>query len=61
MMEDALYELKEAIYARRQEWEAAKNPQHSTSVFVCNRRIQKLNQALELIAKIEYIDEYTKQ
>lgn len=61
MMEDALYQLKDAVRARRQEWEAAKNPQHSTSIFVCNRRIQKLNQALELIAKIELIDEYTKR
>lgn len=61
MMENALSQLKDAIHARRQEWEDAKNPQHSTSVFVCNRRIQKLNQALELIAVIECIDEYTKQ
>lgn len=60
-MEETLYQLKDLVLARRQEWEDAKNPKHATSVFVCNRRIQKLNEALQLIAEVELIDEYTRR
>lgn len=59
-MEEMIKELKSRAVGRIQEWEAAKNPQHATSIFVCNRRIQKLDEALALIAQIESIDEYTK-
>lgn len=60
-MEEALYQLKDNLLKRRQEWEDAKNLKHATSVFVCNRRIQKLNKALQIIAEVELIDEYTKR
>lgn len=60
-MEEALYQLKDSVLERREEWEAAKNPKHATSIFVCNRRIQKLDEALQLIAEVELIDEYTKK
>lgn len=60
-MEEALYQLKDSILARSQEWEEAKDPRHYTSIFVCNRRIQKLDEALQLIAELELIDEYTKR
>ena len=60
-MEEVLNQLKVQVLARRQEWEEAKNPQHATSVFVCNRRIQKLNEALQLIAEVELIADYSKR
>ena len=60
-MEETIYQLKDRVLERRAEWEDAKNPEHPTSIFVCNRRIQKLNEALQLLAEIELIDEYTKR
>lgn len=60
-MEETIYQLKDSVLERRAEWEDAKNSEHPTSIFVCNRRIQKLNEALQLLAEIELIDEYTKQ
>lgn len=53
-------QLKERVLERKKRWEDAKEPQHVVSIFVCNRRIQKLNEAIDLIAKLEEIDEYTK-
>lgn len=60
-MEETLYRLKDNVIERRQAWEDAKDPKFYTSIFVCNRRIQKLDEALQLIADIELIDEYTKR
>lgn len=60
-MEESLYRLKDSVLERRKEWEDAKDPKHATSVFVCNRRIQKLNEALQLIAEVELIADYTKR
>lgn len=53
-------QLKERVLERKKRWEDAKEPQHVVSIFVCNCRIQKLNEAIDLIAKLEEIDEYTK-
>lgn len=60
-MEESLYRLKDSVLERRKEWEDAKDLNHATSVFVCNRRIQKLNEALQLIAEVELIADYTKR
>ena len=60
-METLLNELREEVLTRTQDWEDAKEPQHITSIFVCNRRIQSLNKALELIDELEEIDAYTKR
>ena len=59
-MEKELLALKDIVLARREEWENAKDPVHVTSIFVCNRRIQKLNEALEMIVELESIAEYSK-
>lgn len=59
-MEQELLQLKERILERKQRWEDAKEPQHMVSIFVCNRRIKKLMDAMELIDELEEIDEYTK-
>lgn len=59
-MDETLNNLKEIVVNRRNKWEVAKDNRFPTSIFVCNRRIQKLNEALELINDIEVIDEYTK-
>lgn len=59
-MEETLFRLKDIVNERKQAWEDAKEPKFHTSIFVCNRRIQKLDEALQLIADIELIDEYTK-
>lgn len=59
-MEQELTQLKERVLERKKKWEDAKEPQHVTSVFVCNRRIKKLNDAMELIAELEEIAEYTQ-
>lgn len=58
-MEQELFNLKESVLKRKKAWQKAINPKIATSVFVCNHRIQKLDEALELIAKLELIDEYT--
>lgn len=60
-MEETIYQLKEELNVRKEKWEAAKDLKHATSVFVSNRRIQRLNEALQFIAEIELIDEYTKR
>ncbi|MGO4942882.1 hypothetical protein ACTQ5R_09690 [Ruoffia tabacinasalis] len=59
-MEKELLILKEEIFERKQKWEDAKEPAHITSIFVCNRRIQKLNEALKLLAELEWVDDYTR-
>lgn len=59
-MEEELLNLKDRVLERKKEWEEAKDPAHVTSIFVCNRRIQKLNEAMQMIAELELIDEYTK-
>lgn len=59
-MEKDLQVLKDKVQARKKAWEEAKDPAHAVSIFVCNRRIQKLNEALEMIAELEEIDEYSK-
>ena len=59
-MEQELMELKERVIERKKRWEDAKEPQHVVSIFVCNRRIKKLMDAMELIAELEEIEEYTK-
>lgn len=59
-MEEILDQLKNQLTDRKQEWEDAKDLKHATSVFVSNRRIQKLNEALQLVAEVELIDEYTR-
>ena len=59
-MEEELLALKDIVLARREKWEDAKDPVHVTSIFVCNRRIQKLNEALEMIDELESIAEYSK-
>ena len=60
-MEEILDQLKNQLTDRKQEWEDAKDLKHATSVFVSNRRIQKLNEALQLVAEVELIDEYTRR
>lgn len=60
-MEEPLCNLKDIVIERRLAWENAKDHRFPTSIFVCNRRIQKLDEALQLIADIEIIDEYTKK
>ena len=59
-MEQELLQLKERVLERKQRWEDAKEPQHMVSIFVCNRRIKKLMDAMGLIDELEEIDEYTK-
>ena len=59
-MDKDLYILKEKILARKKEWEDAKDSAHVTSIFVCNRRIQKLDEALKLLADLEWIDNYSR-
>lgn len=59
-MEKDLQVLKDKVLARKKAWEEAKDPVHAVSIFVCNRRIQKLNEAMEMIAELEEIDEYSK-
>lgn len=59
-MEKDLQVLKNKVQAIKQAWEEAKDPAHTVSIFVCNRRIQKLNEALEMITELEEIDEYSK-
>ena len=59
-MDKDLLILKDKILARKKEWEDAKDPVHVTSIFVCERRIQKLNEALEMIDELESIAEYSK-
>ncbi|MGO4942887.1 hypothetical protein ACTQ5R_09720 [Ruoffia tabacinasalis] len=59
-MEKDLLILKDKVIARKKAWEDAKDPAHATSIFVCNRRIQKLNDALKLLAELELIDGYSR-
>ena len=59
-MDKDLLILKDKILARKKVWEDAKEPAHITSIFVCNRRIQKLNEALKLLAELEWVDDYTR-
>lgn len=59
-MDKDLLILKDKILARKKEWEDAKDPVHVTSIFVCNRRIQKLDEALKLLADLEWIDDYSR-
>lgn len=58
-MEETLNQLKDIVANRMQQWEDTKDSNHPTSIFVCNRRIQKLDEALELIAELELVDVYT--
>lgn len=58
-MEETLYNLKDTVIERQQAWENAKDHRFPTSIFVCNRRIQKLNEAMKIIEELESIDEYT--
>lgn len=58
-MEETLYNLKDTVIERRQAWENAKDHRFPTSIFVCNRRIQKLNEAMKMIEELELVDEYT--
>lgn len=60
-MQEELNNLRVKAFERKRDWENAKDPRHHTSIFVCNRRIQKLDEALALIDEIEYIDGYTKR
>lgn len=60
-MQEELNNLRVKAFERKRDWENAKDPRHHTSIFVCNRRIQKLDEALGLIDEIEYIDGYTKR
>lgn len=59
-MDKDLLILKEKILARKKEWEDVKDPAHVTSIFVCNRRIQKLDEALKMLADLEWIDDYSR-
>ena len=59
-MEKDLQILKDKVQARKKAWKEAKDPVHVTSIFVCERRIQKLNEALEMIDELESIAEYSK-
>ncbi|MFV8240303.1 hypothetical protein ACNNM0_05950 [Aerococcus viridans] len=59
-MEKELLILKDKVLSRKQAWEDAKDPAHVTSIFVCNRRIQKLNEALKILAELESIDGYSR-
>lgn len=59
-MDKDLLILKDKILARKKEWEDAKDPVHVTSIFVCNRRIQKLDEALKLLTDLEWIDDYSR-
>lgn len=52
-MEKDLQVLKDKVQTRKKAWEESKDPAHAVSVFICNRRIQKLNEALEMIAELE--------
>lgn len=58
-MEETLYNLKDTVIERRQAWENAKDHRFPTSIFVCNRRIQKLNEAMKMIEELELVNEYT--
>lgn len=60
-MEESLKHLKIDVLKRKEDWESVKNQSQPTSVFVCNRRIQKLDEALQLISEIEQIDKYTER
>lgn len=59
-MEKELLHLKGKVLERRQAWENAKEPEHVVSIFVCNRRIQKLTEAIELIETLKDIEEYSR-
>ena len=59
-MEKDLLILKEKVLERKKAWENAKDPAHVTSIFVCNRRIQKLDEALKMLADLEWIDDYSR-
>lgn len=59
-MEKEILILRDKILARKKAWEDAKDPAHVTSIFVCNRRIQKLDEALELLAEIEETNNYSR-
>ena len=59
-MDKDLLILKDKILARKKEWEDVKDPAHVTSIFVCNRRIQKLDEALKMLADLEWIDDYSR-
>ena len=59
-MDKDLLILKDKILARKKEWEDVKDPAHVTSIFVCNRRIQKLDEALKLLTDLEWIDDYSR-
>ncbi|WP_016897426.1 hypothetical protein [Aerococcus viridans] len=59
-MEKDLQVLKDKVQARKKAWKETKDLAHAVSIFVCNRRIQKLNEALEMIAELEEIDGYSK-
>ena len=60
-MQEELNNLRIKALERKENWEDAKDKRHYTSIFVCNRRIQKLDEAVALIDKIDYIDGYTKR
>lgn len=59
-MEETLYNLKDTVIERRQAWENAKDHRFPTSIFVCNRRIQKLNEAMKMIEELELVNDFTK-
>lgn len=59
MTEKILNQLKVIVVNRKQKWEDAKDSNHPTSIFVCNRRIKKLDEALEFISELERVDAYT--
>ena len=59
-MEKTLDELKDIIYARRDKWETAKDNKFPTSIFVCNRRIHRLNEALKMIEELELTEKFTR-
>lgn len=59
-MEERLYNLKDTVIERRQAWENAKDHRFPTSIFVCNRRIQKLNEAMKMIEELELVNDFTK-
>lgn len=59
-MEKDIQVLKDKVQTRKKAWEEAKDPAHAVSIFVCNRRIKKLDEALEMIAELEVINEYSK-
>lgn len=59
-MDKTLDELKNIIYVRRDKWEAAKDNKFPTSIFVCNRRIHRLNEALKMIEELELTEKFTR-